>query len=100
MVWGITNSSRLTFNLCGGDLDIELPEKYNAGGEMTENGAIVKYDPGQHDEFVFRFWLHIPENNHNENRTNKIMVTAANGKHSYLSIIQIGSTISDKEQQE
>ena len=98
IVWGITNSSRLTFNLGGGNLDIELPEEYNAGGELTKNGALIPYDPGQHDEFVFRFMLHISENVLKESRKNVIIVTTENGKQSHLSIIQISSTNSAKVQ--
>lgn len=89
MVWGITNSSRLTFCIGEGNLNIELPDEYNAGGEMTKNGVPIKYDPGQHDEFVFRFSLYIPENSLNEDRKNEIIVKTANAKQACLLITQI-----------
>lgn len=88
MVWGVTNSSRLTFSLAEGNLDIKLPEEYNAGGEIHKNGAPIKYDPGQHDEFVFRFLLHIPENVLKENRSIVIVAQAANANQACLRLTQ------------
>lgn len=89
MVWGITNSSCLTFRTGEGNLKIELPSKYNAGGEMTSNGVPVDYDPGQHDEFVFRFSLHIPENTQKESMKNVVIAETANAKRACLLITQM-----------
>ena len=89
VVCGITNSSRLTFSLGEGNLDVELPDEYNAGGIMNANGHFIEYDPGQHDEFGFRIVLHIPENKLNENRQKNLIVEDNNGKKVSLLITQL-----------
>lgn len=89
IVCGITNSSRLTFCVGDGNLNIELPDEYNAGGEITKNGVPIKYDPGKHDEFIFRLQLHIPENTLNEDKKNVLIAKSANAKQACLLITQI-----------
>ena len=79
----------MTFCVGDGNLNIELPDEYNAGGEITKNGVPIKYDPGQHDEFIFRFQLHIPENTLNEDKKNVLIAKSANAKQACLLITQI-----------
>lgn len=59
---GKSNSQKLTFSLGTGDLEIELPSIYTAGGIVTTNGDAISGDPGASAEYNFSIVISVPQN--------------------------------------
>jgi hypothetical protein len=85
---GLSNSSALTFKLGNGNLNISLPDEYNAGGLKTANGETINSDPGGHDAFRFSIELTIPENIEGTSVRRELHVLANNGSRHVILIRQ------------
>lgn len=59
---GISNSSKLTFSLGTGDLDILLPNKYTANSATVDNGSEISGDPGATAQYDFSIAISVPSN--------------------------------------
>ena len=77
---GKSNSSKLTFALGSGTLDITLPSSYTANSVSTNNGAAISGDPGASAEYNFSISIVVPANTGITALTRQIIVTAADGK--------------------
>lgn len=76
---GKSNSSKLTFSLGTGDLDISLPTNYTAGGVSTRNGVAIAGDPGASAEYDWSIPFTVAENTTTSEKTRQIIVTDAAG---------------------
>lgn len=76
---GKSNSSKLTFSLGTGDLDITLPANYTAGGVSTKNGMAIAGDLGASAEFDWSISFSVGENTTIAEKTRQIIVTDAAG---------------------
>lgn len=72
---GESNSSKLTFSLGTGDLDITLPNSYIANSVSTPNGTAISGDPGASAAFNFSISIVVPANETIEAKTRQIIVT-------------------------
>lgn len=72
---GESNSSKLTFSLGTGDLDITLPDSYIANSVSTPNGTAISGDPGASAAFNFSISIVVPANETIEAKTRQIIVT-------------------------
>lgn len=72
---GESNSSKLTFSLGTGDLDITLPASYIANSVSTPNGTAISGDPGASAAFNFSISIVVPANETIEAKTRQIIVT-------------------------
>lgn len=77
---GKANSSKLTFSLGAGSLNVTLPSSYTAGGVSTSNGQAIAGDPGATAEYDFSIVLVVPANETIGELTRQIIVTDENGK--------------------
>ena len=77
---GKANSSKLTFSLGTGNLAVNLPASYTAGGVSTTNGSAISGDPGATAEYDFSIVLTVPANAGITELTRQIIVTDENGK--------------------
>ena len=71
---GVSNSAKLTFSLGTGDLDIALPDSYNANSVSTNNGASIAGDPGALSEYPFSITINVPANEGVEALSRQIIV--------------------------
>lgn len=71
---GVSNSSKLTFSLGTGDLDISLPAQYTANSVATDNGAAITGDPGASAEYAFSISITVPANETIEDQSRQIIV--------------------------
>lgn len=71
---GVSNSAKLTFSLGTGDLDIALPDSYNANSVSTNNGASIAGDPGAFAEYPFSIAINVPANEGVEALSRQIIV--------------------------
>ena len=76
---GKANSSKLTFSLGTGNLQVSLPESYVAGGVSTKNGQAISGDPGAAAEYDFSIVIQVPKNDGVEELSRQIVVTDENG---------------------
>lgn len=76
---GKANSSKLTFSLGTGNLQVSLPENYVAGGVSTKNGQTISGDPGAAAEYDFSIVIQVPKNDGVEELSRQIVVTDENG---------------------
>ena len=74
-ITGTSNSSQLTFSLGTGDLTLNLPSSYTAGGVSTTNGATISGDPGAVQEFAFSIAFTVPANTDVDSKSRQIIVT-------------------------
>lgn len=59
---GKSNSSKLTFRLGTGDLQVSLPSTYKANSLITNNGVAISGDPGATQEYDFSITFSVPAN--------------------------------------
>jgi hypothetical protein len=85
---GVSNSSKLTFALGGGDITISLPGTYSAGGANTSNGAAIAGDPGATEQFNFALTVSVPANTTIAVKTRIITVAANGGQSASATITQ------------
>lgn len=78
---GTSNSSKLSFTLGSGDLDISLPAQYLANSVSTNNDTAIVGDPGAAQEYAFSIAITVPVNGGVSSLTKQIVVTA-NGSQS------------------
>lgn len=71
---GVSNSSKLTFSLGTGDLDISLPAQYTANSVATDNGVAITGDPGASAEYAFSISITVPANETIEEQSRQIIV--------------------------
>lgn len=76
---GVSNSSKLTFALGTGDLQISLPGTYMANSVSTTNGVAINGDPGASQEYNFSIAITVPANTTTNALTRQIIVTDAGG---------------------
>ncbi len=76
---GVSNSKKLTFSLGTGDLDITLPDSYNANSISTANGAEISGDPGALAVYNFSIAVTVPANESVDPKTRQIIVTDEGG---------------------
>lgn len=76
---GVTNSSKLSFSLGTGELQISLPQTYMANSISTQNGANITGDPGALAEFKFSITITVPANPDVEAKSRQIIVEDAGG---------------------
>lgn len=74
-ITGTSNSSKLTFSLGTGTLQLTLPSSYSAGGITTSNGAAIAGDPGAVQEYSFSIALTVPANAGIDSKSRQIIVT-------------------------
>lgn len=77
---GKTNSSKLTFSLGTGTLDISLPSNYTAHSVSTANGANISGDPGASQEIDYSIIIAVDENEDVDEKSRQIIVTANGGQ--------------------
>ena len=58
-----------------GNLTLNLPTSYSAGGVSTANGAAISGDPGAVQEFTFSIAFIVPANTDIEAKSRQIIVT-------------------------
>lgn len=78
-ITGISNSSKLTFSLGTGDLNISLPPTYLANSVSTNNNVEISGDPGASAAFNFSISITVPANETIEAMSRQIIVTDAAG---------------------
>ena len=71
---GVSNSSKLTFSLGTGELNITLPSSYTANSVSTNNGAAIIGDPGAQAEYNFSIAITVPANDGITALTRQIIV--------------------------
>lgn len=77
---GTSNSTKLTFTLGTGTLEITLPEKYTANGSEVTNDTAISGDPGASAQYTFSVSVTVPLNATTGPLTREIIVTDA-GSH-------------------
>jgi len=87
-VQGSSNSSKLTFTLGDGDIEVQLPANYTAAGASTANGAAVAGDPGDTAAFDFAITLNIPANATVSEQSRVVSATANGGQVATATITQ------------
>lgn len=87
-ITGTTNSSKLTFSLGSGDLEITLPSSYTANSVSTSNGAEITGDPGADAEFPFSITITVPANTSIDDLSKQVIVTDAAGNTATTTIEQ------------
>lgn len=85
---GTSNSSKLTFSLGSGDLEIELPATYTAAGNSTNNGENVEGDPGATAKYVFSVIVPVSENEGVTELTRVVNVESDGGQTDSITIRQ------------
>lgn len=91
-ITGVSNSTKLTFELTAGaenPLTLELPATYTAGGASTANGAVISGDPGATGEYNFSVvFPDIPANATLSALISSLKVTANGGQTDTVVITQ------------
>ena len=85
---GTSNSSKLTFSLGSGDLEVELPTNYTASGKSTVNGAAIEGDPGATAKYVFSVIVPVSENEGVTELTRVVNVESEGGQTDSITIRQ------------
>ena len=76
---GKSNSSKLTFSLGTGTLEMELPATYTANSVTTTNGEPINGDPGQNAEYDFSIQFTVARNESITELTRQLVVTDEGG---------------------
>lgn len=76
---GKSNSSKLTFSLGTGNLNLTLPAKYTASGLQINNGAAITGDPGASAEYDWSIQFTVAANTGVAELTRQIIVTDDGG---------------------
>lgn len=76
---GKSNSSKLTFSLGTGTLEMELPATYTANSVTTTNGEPIYGDPGQNAEYDFSIQFTVARNESITELTRQLIVTDEGG---------------------
>lgn len=76
---GKSNSSKLTFSLGTGTLEMELPATYTANSVTTTNGEPINGDPGQNAEYDFSIQFTVARNETITDLTRQLVVTDEGG---------------------
>lgn len=74
-ITGVSNSSKLTFSLGTGNLEVTIPSSYIANSLSTNNGTAIQGDPGAVSVFNFSIPIVVPKNETVEVKTRQIIVT-------------------------
>lgn len=77
---GTSNSTKLTFTLGTGALQITIPEKYTANGSEVTNDVAIPSDPGATAQYTFSVSITVPLNATIGSLTREVIVTDA-GSH-------------------
>lgn len=85
---GTSNSSKLTFTLGTGNLNITLPASYTAAGGTTNNGAAITGDPGAAQEFAFSIAFSVSGNASTTSKSRQVIVTDNAGNTSTCTLTQ------------
>lgn len=85
---GTSNSKQLTFSLGSGELEIELPANYTAGGKSTANGAAIEGDPGATAKYVFSVIVPVSANEGVTELTRVVNVESEGGQTDSITIRQ------------
>lgn len=85
---GTSNSSKLTFSLGSGDLEITLPANYTAAGKSTANGEAIEGDPGASAKYVFSVIVPVSENEGVTELTRVVNVESEGGQADSITIRQ------------
>lgn len=83
---GATNSQKLTFSFGSGDLDLSLPDTYNANSITTNNGAAITGDPGAVAQFPFTISISVPANTEIVSKSRQLIVTDNAGNQAICTI--------------
>ena len=76
---GKSNSSKLTFSLGTGTLEMELPATYIANSLTVNNGEAIDGDPGQNAEYDFSIQFTVARNEGITDLTRQLVVTDEGG---------------------
>lgn len=76
---GKSNSSKLTFSLGTGTLEMELPATYIANSLTVNNGEEISGDPGQNAEYDFSIQFTVARNETIRDLTRQLIVTDEGG---------------------
>lgn len=76
---GKSNSSKLTFSLGTGTLEMELPATYIANSLTVNNGEAINGDPGQNAEYDFSIQFTVARNESITELTRQLIVTDEGG---------------------
>lgn len=76
---GKSNSSKLTFSLGTGYLNLEMPATYTANSVTTTNGEPIEGDPGQNAEYDFSIKFTVAKNEGITELTRQLIVTDEGG---------------------
>lgn len=76
---GKSNSSKLTFSLGTGNLNLELPATYIANSLTVNNGEAINGDPGQNAEYDFSIQFTVARNETITDLTRQLIVTDEGG---------------------
>lgn len=76
---GKSNSSKLTFSLGAGTLEMELPATYIANSLTVNNGEEISGDPGQNAEYDFSIQFTVARNETIRDLTRQLIVTDEGG---------------------
>lgn len=76
---GKSNSSKLTFSLGTGNLNLELPATYIANSLTVNNGEAIDGDPGQNAEYDFSIQFTVARNEGITDLTRQLVVTDEGG---------------------
>ena len=83
---GTSNSTKLTFTLGTGALEITLPQKYTANGSEATNDTAISGDPGASAQYTFSVSVTVPLNATTGPLTREIIVTDA-GSHKGICVL-------------
>lgn len=84
---GESNSSKLTFTLGTGTLNITLPTTYTANSLSTENGVAISGDPGASAVYQFSIAIDVPENTSTGELSRQIIVTDEAGNRDTCTLV-------------
>lgn len=86
-ITGDSNSSKLTFSLGTGDLNVTLPSTYTANSVSTSNGASIAGDPGATKMYTFSISITVPANNDVTEKSRQIIVTDNAGNRDVCELV-------------
>ena len=89
-ITGTSNSSKLTFSLGTGTLQLSLPSTYTAAGLTTNNGAAISGDPGAVQEYNFSIAFSVPANTDVGSKSRQIIVTD-NAGNAYICTLTLAA---------
>ena len=87
---GTSNSSKLTFKLGTGDIELSLPATYTANSLTVQNGENIEGDPGATAEYTFSIKITVPANEDITEKTRQIIVTD-DGGHQDICTIELAA---------